>query len=148
MARRRLLAVQAVALLAAFALGGMSVRQQDLPPMPLPVPRLSFSNPFRQYDSGAIPGWEYGGDTMLSNDFVTLTSVTANNLGWIWSSEPTSMDSWEAELEFHVRGAVETLTVLASRTHPPIHPSIRPPAHPPTHPPVHSSTHPPIYPGE
>jgi hypothetical protein len=69
------------------------VTQLDLPLMPPLSPHLSFSNPFRQYQDGLIPLWEYGGATMLSNDYLSLTSASTNQLGWIWSSEPVSTAS-------------------------------------------------------
>jgi len=77
---------------------------EELPPMPMPVPGLGFSNPFRQYSGGKIPHWEYGGSSVLSNDYLSLTPSTTNQLGFIWSEEPVFLPEWEAEIEFHIGG--------------------------------------------
>ena len=67
-----------------------------------------FSNPFKQYEGGAIPGWQYGGDATLANDYISLTPSQPNRVGWIWSEESvSSMDAWEVSLEFHIGGAQE-----------------------------------------
>ena len=83
---------------------------EKLPPLPADaiVPRLSFSNPFNQYENGVIPGWQYGGDATLANDYISLTPSQPNKVGWIWSEESvSSMDAWEVSLEFHIGGAQE-----------------------------------------
>ncbi|KAL1527924.1 hypothetical protein AB1Y20_009297 [Prymnesium parvum] len=80
---------------------------EELPPLPLTqiVPSLSFSNPFQRYPGGVIPGWQYGGAATLSNDYISLTPPSPNMLGWMWSAEPVSLPSWEADLEFHIGGS-------------------------------------------
>lgn len=83
---------------------------EKLPPLPADaiVPRLSFSNPFNQYEGGIIPGWQYGGDATLANDYISLTPSQPNRVGWIWSEESvSSMDAWEVSLEFHIGGSQE-----------------------------------------
>ena len=79
---------------------------EELPPLPadLIVPKLSFSNPFNQYDNGLIPGWQYGGEATLANDYISLTPAAPNKVGWVWSDEPVSMAAWEVALEFHIGG--------------------------------------------
>ena len=54
-----------------------------------------FSNPFRQYDGGAIPDWHYGGDATLFNDYMSLTPAAPNRIGWAWSNRPLEMPAWE-----------------------------------------------------
>ena len=82
------------------------VQQFDLPPLPEPTSDLpGFSNPFRQYEGGSVPGWTYGGDTTLFNDYVQLTPAAPNKVGWIWSQEARKLDQWEVEFDFHVGGA-------------------------------------------
>ena len=63
---------------------------EELPPLPADsiVPQLSFSNPFNQYTNGAIPGWQYGGEATLANDYISLTPAAPNKVGWVWSDEP------------------------------------------------------------
>ncbi|EOD39157.1 hypothetical protein EMIHUDRAFT_460407, partial [Emiliania huxleyi CCMP1516] len=78
--------------------------QVDLTPMPYSPPKLSFSNPYKAYAGGNIPGWEYGGETSLNNDYIMLTTATSNKLGWIWTTEPIEIDDWEVQLEFHIGG--------------------------------------------
>ena len=78
--------------------------QVDLTPMPYSPPKLSFSNPYKAYVGGNIPGWEYGGETSLNNDYMMLTTATSNKLGWIWTTEPIEIDDWEVQLEFHIGG--------------------------------------------
>ena len=79
---------------------------EELPPLPadMIVPKLSFSNPFNQYDNGVIPGWQYGGEATLANDYISLTPAAPNKVGWVWSDEPVSMAAWEVQLEFHIGG--------------------------------------------
>ena len=79
---------------------------EELPPLPadLIVPKLSFSNPFNQYDNGLIPGWQYGGEATLANDYISLTPAAPNKVGWVWSDEAVSMAAWEVALEFHIGG--------------------------------------------
>ena len=79
---------------------------EELPPLPadMIVPQLSFSNPFNQYANGVIPGWQYGGEATLANDYISLTPSAPNKVGWVWSNEPVSYAAWEVQLEFHIGG--------------------------------------------
>ena len=70
----------------------------DLAPLPAKQFALGFSNPFRQYDGGAIPGWHYGGDAMLFNDYLSLTPAAPSRIGWVWATEAVEMPSWEVRL--------------------------------------------------
>ena len=79
----------------------------DLSPMPVKSIVTGFSNPFRQYEGGSIPDWNYGGDATLFNDYMSLTPARPNSVGWVWSTRPLEMPSWEVEFEFHVGGAKE-----------------------------------------
>ena len=55
--------------------------QVDLPPMPGGSALLQgFGNPFRQYEGGSIPGWMYGGDATLFNDYLSLTPAAPHSV--------------------------------------------------------------------
>ena len=67
----------------------------DLSPITPKQTVLSFSNPFRQYEGGSIPGWHYGGDATLFNDYLSLSPASPNRVGWVWSTEAQEMPAWE-----------------------------------------------------
>lgn len=77
----------------------------DLAPVPTKSHVTGFSNPFRQYEGGSIPDWQYGGDATLFNDYLSLTPASPNRIGHVWSTKPLELPSWEVEFEFHVGGA-------------------------------------------
>lgn len=79
---------------------------EALPPLPTAsvIPELSFSNPFSKYEQGVIPGWQYGGAATMTNDYVSLTPASANQIGWIWSANPIKLPAWEVQLDFHIGG--------------------------------------------
>ena len=77
---------------------------EELPPL-LPAPQFSFANPFSQYADGAIPGWQYGGEATLTNDYMTLTPASPGATGWAWMEEAVAMPAWEAQIDFHIGGA-------------------------------------------
>jgi hypothetical protein len=52
----------------------------DLAPLHAKSLQAGFSNPFKQYEGGAIPGWHFDGDATLSNDFLALTSTAPREL--------------------------------------------------------------------
>ena len=76
---------------------------EELPPL-LPMPELSFTNPFSQYEGGFIPGWKYGGEATLTNDFIVVTPASASTTGWVWADEPVTLSAWQVEFEFHIGG--------------------------------------------
>lgn len=82
------------------------IHEFDLKPLPsthLP----GFANPFRQYEGGSIPGWAYGWDTTLFNDYLSLTPAAAHKTGYAWMSSPITLSGgWEVEFDFHVGGAM------------------------------------------
>jgi archaellum component FlaC len=84
----------------------VAVEQVDLPPLPAATSIGGFSNPFRQYEGGSIPGWAYGGDATLFNDYLSLTPSAPHKLGWIWSTSPANLSTgWEVQFEFHIGGS-------------------------------------------
>ena len=77
----------------------------DLAPITPKQFASGFSNPFRQYEGGSIPGWAYGGDATLFNDYLSLTPASPNRVGYVWATHALEMPSWEVEFEFHIGGA-------------------------------------------
>jgi len=69
------------------------------------IDRLSFGNPFGAYDSGEIPGWEFGGDAFLTEDYLALTPPSINKIGYVWTTDRVPRaGEWEVDLEFHIGG--------------------------------------------
>jgi mannose-binding lectin 1 len=53
-----------------------------------------------------VPGYSYGGDASLFNDYVSLTPAAAHRAGWISMTEAQNVSGgWEVQLEFHIGGA-------------------------------------------
>ena len=77
----------------------------DLSPLHKKTYVTGFSNPFRQYEGGSIPGWQYGGDATLANDYISLTPPAPSKIGYMWTTEPHKLEAWEMEFEFHIGGA-------------------------------------------
>jgi hypothetical protein len=75
------------------------------PPPAVPaLGSLSFGNPFSHFEGGQIPGWGFGGDAFLADDYVALTPPKVDAMGWLWSEEPVRAREWVIELEFHIGG--------------------------------------------
>lgn len=83
------------------------LHMEELAPLPSSLVKhdLSFSNPFKKYPNGDMPGWRYGGDATLTNDYISLTPPTTGKHGFIWTEEKHSFEAWEAELIFHIGGS-------------------------------------------
>ena len=73
--------------------------------MPIKDHVTGFSNPFRQYEGGSIPNWQYGGDAVLANDYLSLTPAAPGKIGHIWSTSARNLKAWEVEFDFHIGGA-------------------------------------------
>lgn len=81
-------------------------QQVELPALPEARQR-GFGAPFRQYEGGALPGWSYGGDAALFNDYIALTPAAPQKTGWIFQEQPSVVGGWEAELVFHIGGVAK-----------------------------------------
>lgn len=82
------------------------LRRCETQPAP-PIDRLSFGNPYGAYDSGEIPGWEFGGDAFLTEDYLALTPPSQNKIGYVWTNERVRASDLEAELELHIGGVAK-----------------------------------------
>ncbi|XP_003384673.1 PREDICTED: vesicular integral-membrane protein VIP36-like [Amphimedon queenslandica] len=56
-----------------------------------------------------IPFWEFGGSTVVTNDYVRLTPDRQSKQGSLWNHVPVGVHNWEILIHFHVHGAGKTL---------------------------------------
>jgi len=64
----------------------------------------SFRPPFHLGRSGSIPFWDFGGNTIVFDEYIRLTPNMESKLGWIWNTARLELDAWELHLEFHIGG--------------------------------------------
>ncbi|CAI9733038.1 integral-membrane VIP36-like [Octopus vulgaris] len=56
-----------------------------------------------------IPLWDITGSTMITNNYIRLTSDHQSKQGGIWNSQPVLVRNWELHVQFKVHGAGRTL---------------------------------------
>jgi hypothetical protein len=88
----------------------------DLAPIAAKTFVSGFANPFRQYEGGSIPGWHFGGDAALLNDYLALTPAAPQRVGWAWSTEVLDLDSsWEVRALCFSSRRCQTLGTAAAK---------------------------------
>eukprot|EP01130_Rhizamoeba_saxonica_P013378 TRINITY_DN570_c0_g1_i2.p1 TRINITY_DN570_c0_g1~~TRINITY_DN570_c0_g1_i2.p1 ORF type:complete len:564 (-),score=170.01 TRINITY_DN570_c0_g1_i2:49-1740(-) len=61
----------------------------------------SFKAPY--YVSGtSLPFWDFGGDTIITEDFIRLTSAQESLRGYLWNKKPVNFDDWSFILTFSI----------------------------------------------
>ncbi|PAA64536.1 hypothetical protein BOX15_Mlig011218g1 [Macrostomum lignano] len=53
--------------------------------------------------------WDFGGTTLITSEYVRMTSDTASQSGSVWCTTPVTMRNWEAHLHFRVHGSASNL---------------------------------------
>lgn len=56
-----------------------------------------------------IPFWSFGGNTVVTSNYVRLTPDRQSKKGSIWNTYPTRMHNWEMVLHFQVHGQAKSL---------------------------------------
>ncbi|CAE1244903.1 LMAN2 [Acanthosepion pharaonis] len=56
-----------------------------------------------------IPMWDIIGSTMVTNNYIRLTSDHQSKSGGIWNSQPVLVKNWELHVQFRVHGTGRTL---------------------------------------
>ncbi|XP_012260312.1 vesicular integral-membrane protein VIP36 [Athalia rosae] len=56
-----------------------------------------------------IPYWDFGGSTMVTNNYVRLTPDLQSKQGSLWNSVPCHVRNWELQVHFKVHGAGKDL---------------------------------------
>ena len=51
-----------------------------------------------------IPGWEFGGSTISTDNFLRLTPAIRSRAGWVVNTEPLYMSEWQITFVFRVHG--------------------------------------------
>ncbi|XP_076165423.1 vesicular integral-membrane protein VIP36 isoform X2 [Ptiloglossa arizonensis] len=51
-----------------------------------------------------VPYWDYSGSTMVTNNYIRLTSDVQSKQGVIWNSVPCHVRNWEIQVHFKVHG--------------------------------------------
>ncbi|KAK3095638.1 hypothetical protein FSP39_017016 [Pinctada imbricata] len=57
----------------------------------------------------AVPQWDFVGTTMVTNNFVRLTSDHQSRQGAIWNTQPCMIKNWELHVQFKVHGSGKNL---------------------------------------
>lgn len=66
--------------------------------------KYSFKGPYLAQKDGAVPFWEYEGNTIASEDMVRITPSLRSKRGAIWSKLKSTFEWWEVELWVRVTG--------------------------------------------
>jgi mannose-binding lectin 2 len=57
----------------------------------------------------SIPNWEFGGNSVVTDEAVRLTPDRQNKRGNLWNKVPCKMENWELTVEFSVTGQGQSL---------------------------------------
>ena len=65
----------------------------------------SMGPPFIQdWWQGGIPYWDFGGDSVVTDNYVRLTPDKQSRDGWLWNDEQNDIPQWEATMGFRIHG--------------------------------------------
>ncbi|CAB4026102.1 vesicular integral-membrane VIP36 [Paramuricea clavata] len=68
----------------------------------------SLTKPF-QAGSMGLQFWDFGGSTMITNNYIRLTEDHQSQKGFLWNALPVASRDWEIHLHFSIHGSGDTL---------------------------------------
>lgn len=73
------------------------------------VEQHSLRSPFFKGSQFAIPNWEFGGNSVVSDESIRLTPDRQNKRGNLWNTKECTMENWELTVDFKVTGQGKSL---------------------------------------
>ncbi|XP_028414980.1 VIP36-like protein [Dendronephthya gigantea] len=68
----------------------------------------SLTKPFQAGTIG-LQFWDFGGSTLITNNYIRLTEDHQSQKGYLWNSLPVTARDWEIHLHFSIHGSGDTL---------------------------------------
>ncbi|CAF1147564.1 unnamed protein product [Rotaria sordida] len=66
--------------------------------------KLSFKGPHLAFKDGSVPFWTFGGSAIASDEQIRVTPSIRSQIGWLWSKNTMTADTWLLEVKLRVTG--------------------------------------------